>query len=274
MKNILTYIILIFLSVACDEENSIVNVDNHTAVLSAYIFANRPIDSIRITEYIPYTDEASLDVLDDLAVNMSTGEKEFTLNSIGNGYYSYLDHIVQEDMTYTLKFDYLDETITAETYVKISKNVTISDTEISLEKIENNGGFPGGFGVDPKIVDIQWENEESDYYFVDIRNTDEDPEYVNEFFESFLEDGELPATFFQSEPEIIDIYSINSQRELQTYGTYEIIVYRLNPEYAGLYESKGNSSQSLEVPPTNVENGLGIFTAVTPHVLFLEVKEI
>ncbi|MFT4567954.1 MAG: hypothetical protein ACI9FN_002922, partial [Saprospiraceae bacterium] len=54
-------------------------------------------------------------------------------------------------------------------------------------------------------------------------------------------------------------------------GTYEITVYRLNAEYAALYNTIGSSTLSLQEPPSNIENGLGICTAVTAHKLRLEV---
>jgi len=62
-------------------------------------------------------------------------------------------------------------------------------------------------------------------------------------------------------------------RELRLYGTYKIIVYRLNAEYAALYKTIGSSSLSIQEPPSNINNGLGIFTSVTPHTFFLEVIE-
>ena len=120
-------------------------------------------------------------------------------------------------------------------------------------------------------MEIEWNNEENNYYFVDIQNIESSPEFVNELLQQFSD--EIPETFFTSEPEITSVYSINSNRELRYFGTYEITVYRLNVEYAALYTSSNNSTISLEEPPTNIINGLGIFTAVTPHKLTLEVKK-
>jgi len=50
---------------------------------------------------------------------------------------------------------------------------------------------------------------------------------------------------------------------------HQIIVYRVNPEYAALYQNSGNSTLSLEEPPTNIENGNGIFTGAME---FLQVR--
>ena len=79
---------------------------------------------------------------------------------------------------------------------------------------------------------------------------------------------------FISEPLISDFYAIRTQRELLQFGTYQIIVFRVNPEYAALYESSSNSTLSLEEPPSNIVNGLGIFTGVSSDTLYLEVIKI
>ena len=77
-----------------------------------------------------------------------------------------------------------------------------------------------------------------------------------------------------SEPQISSFYAIFPRREFSHYGTHQIIVYRVNPEYAALYERSGNSTLSLEEPPTNIENGLGIFTGASSDTLYLEVVKI
>jgi len=77
-----------------------------------------------------------------------------------------------------------------------------------------------------------------------------------------------------SEPQISSFYAIFPRREFSHYGTHQIIVYRVSPEYAALYESSGNSTLSLEEPPTNIENGNGIFTGASSDTLYLEVVKI
>ena len=72
-------------------------------------------------------------------------------------------------------------------------------------------------------------------------------------------------------PQISDFYAIRTRRDLTQFGTYQIIVFRVNPEYAALYKSSGNSTLSLEEPPTNIENGFGIFTGASSDTLYLEV---
>jgi len=58
------------------------------------------------------------------------------------------------------------------------------------------------------------------------------------------------------------------------FGTYQIIVFRVNTEYAALFDSSVGSSLSLEEPPSNIVNGLGIFTGLSSDTLYLEVTKI
>lgn len=246
-------------------------------VVAGYLFAGQAIDSIRITKTISYSGTGELEYIDDLLITINDGTQDIILNSIGQGYYSNLDYIVIPERSYTMSFTYLDKEISSVTYVQAPVSVSLSKETVELERIVFSGGFPGGGfpggSQDQTVVDITWSNPNNDYYYVVVKNIEEEPDYVNEIFEQFANSEDRPDRFFRTEPDIMDFYSINSQRELQIYGTYEIIVYRLNAEYAALYETLGSSTLSIKEPPSNIKNGLGIFTGVTPHHLFLEVVE-
>ncbi len=262
---------------SCAEEISLTTLENRTAVVAGYLFANQPIDSIRITESISYAGDGTLNTIDGLNVIINDGSQDVILESIGNGYYRNPEHIVQEDRTYSISFEFEGEIVSGESYVNPSKEIGISRDVLELEQIEfsgpGGGGPPRGLGgEDQEVVEVTWENDEGSYYFVDVENVEDDPEFVNGIFEFFEDQGiEPPQLFFRSEPEIVDFYTLNTLRELQFFGTYVITVYRLNAEYAALYESVGTSTLTLQEPPSNINNGLGIFTAVTPHEVILEV---
>lgn len=266
---------------SCQKEDNAIENTSEAIVVLAYLYADSPLDSIRITKTIPYTIDADLEVVDDLIITISTDNEDVILESIGDGYYRNLDHIVQQETAYSLNFEFEEKLISSQTYIKSAVEVSLSSTEIELDKVELQTGGPGGGpggGVpgamtDDEVVDITWQNGNNDYYFVVIRNIEEDPEFVNAFFQDLEDDNDRPRRVFRTEPDITDTYSINSRRELQTYGTYEIIVYRLNTEYAALYNTVGSSTLSIAEPPTNIANGLGIFTGVTPHTVYLEVNK-
>ncbi len=254
------------LFLACEKQSTEV-IESKTTVVEAYLHAGKTIDSLKITQSLSLTIADSIIALDDLVVNISDSNNQYTLNSIGNGIYQNTELIIENDKSYRLEIERDGAVISAETYIPNKKETQISLTQVALPKIELNTpiGIPTG-SID--AVEITWDNSEGDYYYTSISNIEIDPETVNE-----NDTGQLSRSII-SEPQISSFYAIFPRREFSHYGTHQIIVYRVNPEYAALYESSGNSTLSLEEPPTNIENGLGIFTGASSDTLYLEVVKL
>jgi len=256
------------LIVGCNQE-SIQQVDTKTTIVEGYLSAGTPVDSLRATQSISYGQVGEeLVTLDDLNIRITNDNNLFELASIGNGYYQNTDLIIEPGKVYELEFERDGESISAETYVPEYNTTSISTTQVELRKIEA-GVFPTGGITIPDPVELSWNNENGDYYYIVIRNIETDPEYVNDNIAQF--EGQLQ---FITEPQVSNFYAIRTQRELRQFGTYQIIVFRVNPEYAALYESSGSSTLSLEEPPSNIVNGLGIFTGVSSDTLYLEVTKL
>lgn len=269
------FLILLLIINACTQETS-VTLDTKTAVIEAYLFAGQPVDSVRITQSYAYTRETTdLITLNDLEVKISDGQQTYTLDYNTEGIYQNSGFVPQGGQTYVLTFDHNGETIRSETFVPQKRAVSISKTTIYLEKIEDTGGFPGGgIGGEQEAIEVEWDNAEGDYYYVLIENIEDNPEFVNDRLAQFQANGNALRFSRITEPEISDFHALNSRRDLSQFGTYRIIVYRVNPEYAALYESSGTSSVSIAQPPSNIENGLGIFTGVNSDTVYLEVKRL
>lgn len=272
---LISLLFIAFCSISCEQE-SIEDIESKTAVVEGYLHAGQPVDSIFITQTFSYAQtDTNLKTLDNLEVDLIKGDQSYPIFPMGNGLYQNEAVIIEAGESYTLEFGWQGTSVSATTYIPELKEVEISTEEVEMEKIEFNGGFPGGGfpgmdAIDP--IDIRWENIEGDYYYVVIKNIEPDPEYVNEIIAQFDDDNGGRRRFtFISAPEITDVYSINPRRTLIQYGTHQIIVYRVNPEYAALYETSGNSTLSLVQPPTNVENGLGLLTGVSSDTVYLEV---
>ncbi len=61
---------------------------------------------------------------------------------------------------------------------------------------------------------------------------------------------------------------------LESFGTYKAIVYRINQEYVDLFDSQSTQdSRDLIIAPSNVDNALGIFTAIAGADVYFEVLE-
>jgi len=247
------------------------SLETRTAVVDAYLIAGQSVDSIRITQSNSYTSSDTLLItLDNLSITINDGEQDYSLDPIGDGYYKNENLLIENDKSYTLQFEHDGKEVSSSTYVPPKREVSLTAEEIELEKITQGsfGGGPGNIGNRPDPVDVVWDNPEGDYYYVLIENIEDNPEDVNELFAQFG----INFTFV-TQPEITDAHSINARRDLTQFGTYRIVVFRVNAEYVALYESAGSSSQTISEPPNNIDNGLGIFTGVSSDTVFLEVKQ-
>ena len=272
MKSIYYIPLALCFLVSCEQDSNLTTLTTETPVIEAYLVGGQPIDTFKVTQSVSYASQDSVvTALDNLSIFISDGSNTTTipLNNIGDGIYQNLDFIIQNAQSYTMSFEFNGEVIAAETYIPASKEVAATTTTIYMDKIEDNGSFPN-FGdlQQPDPVELQWDNQEGDYYYVVVQNIEEDPETINELIQRFTGGRRFR---FISEPQVMDFYAIQPQREIQQFGTHQIIVFRVNPEYAALYETSGTTSTTISQPPSNIENGLGIFTGVATDTVFLEV---
>ncbi len=275
MQNISYIAVLLAVLVLCAcEETSISSIDAETPVVSSYLYAGQSLDSLRVTLSNSYArEDTQLVTLDELDITIKEGDNTFDLNSFGEGFYRQPELVIEAENSYVLEFEWKGATISASTFVPGKREARLSTSAIEMEKITNNGGFPGGGFTQIDPIEVSWDNPEGDYYYVLIENLETNPEYVNDFLADLEED--LGQRFRRiTEPSITDFHSINPRREITQYGTHRVIVFRVSPEYAALYQTSGTSSQSLTEPPSNIDNGLGIFTGVSSDTLYFEVKKI
>ncbi len=58
---------------------------------------------------------------------------------------------------------------------------------------------------------------------------------------------------------------------MEALGAHHAKVYRVNAEYAQLYENRTQDSRDLNEPPSNIRNGLGVFSAFNSSSVSFEV---
>ncbi len=246
------------------------------AVVAGYIYSNEPIDSLRIFESNSYLGDTTLNTIDSIIVEVISDDEVFALSSLGSGYYYDPDAIVRPGQSYMLSFVWNGQTVLAETYVPVVNEATVSDSVVYREQVSSSGfGGPGGLGAPADNIEVSWDNAQGDYYYVLVENIEEAPEFINSRLAELLDAQGLLSLrrVARTEPEIVDFYVINTTRDIQQFGRHRVVIYRLNPEYAALYERTGTSSITIQAPPTNVENGLGIFTGISTDTVYFEVKK-
>lgn len=212
----------------------------------------------------------SAENIDSLQIYLSNGTDEFLLVHTDSGRYTSETILIEEGKTYSLHFAYNGKMVTATTTIPSKpQGYTESVEEIWLQKIDSNTTFSPGSISMPDPVELAWANSDNSYYLVVAENMEEEPELVRDTLSGF---AARPDANFRNEPSITTEAMINSM-QFEYFGKYRLILYKLLPEYAALYEEVSNSSTSLTTPSSNIENGFGIFSGINADTLYLQVSK-
>jgi len=267
-RKIVPLVLMVFCLMTNSCTESLESVYQDKPIVESYLYVGQPILT-KITRITPYDANApkAEDDINNLTVTILEDNQEITLQPMGDGIYeSSADFKLKENVDYTIQFYFNNKEVTAITRA-LTKPKEFTQSVTSIKVTGFSGSFTGGMPDFPDPVKTTWSNPESDYYLVVVENTEENPTAINDFG-----DSERPARLFRNEPTQTNSYDIRAQ-QFQYYGMHRIILFHINPEYSALYKDSGTTSQNITTPPTNVINGLGIFTAIHSDTLFLNVTK-
>jgi plastocyanin len=244
---------------ACKKNSTDTNAVNKP-VVEAYLVAGQPL-SVKVYQQKDLTDTATYGVaLTGLSINVSNGTQTVKLTEGANGTYTYSDAaFITANKTYSMQFTYNNTSVSAST-VMPGKPVGFKLTDSvfhepnTLDQAYN----------DKVLETITWTNPDSLQHMLLFKNTDSNP------FEIIAVRNNRNASF-EINTERASTYSI-TQTTFKYYGFYKVILLRVNDEYINVLTSNTRgTSQNLVNTPTNVVNGLGIFTAMQADTLNLRV---
>ena len=266
MKNILRLNFLLSLIVlwGCTENSPFIP-ENTMVVVQAYLYADEQVTNIRITSTLPIdADTSKAPPINNADVTLIKNGQRFLLSSSAgdSGYYHYDGNAlsVEANDYFKIEVNYENEIISAETTVPEAPNdMAMSDTVLSIPDYYRPIEMTG------EII-ITWTNENDQLYFIVIENIDENPEEILTYRPSGS--GKKMISL----PTSRDYYTINF-RSVAYRGWHRVRLYRINQEYADLYLSRNQDSRDLNEPLTNINNGLGIFSAFNSDSLFFTVTK-
>ena len=257
-------LLLLFLS-ACNTESLVIPY-NDKPVVESYLYVGKPI-TVKVSRLAAYESDAILsgDDLTNLSVTISKEGKMYPAmyNATDSLYHGPQDLLVEEGVDYTLDFSFNNKEVTA-TAQALSKPKDFKQSEATLYITSFNGTFSGGTPVIPDPLKLTWLNPENDYYMVIIENLEAEPQPINTSVNN------VARRVFRNQPAQTSETEIGP-RSFQYYGHHRLILFHVDADYASLYKDSGTSSQNITTPPTNVNNGLGIFTAINSDTLFLDI---
>jgi hypothetical protein len=281
IQSIFTLITLVFLS-SCTDTNDVVD-PGDKPIIQAYLAPGQPVSMTVFTE-IPYAATSDSDSIQQpisgLSIRITDGNgKAFQLTDKGNGTYESgaNDRIGTAGNVYTMEFGYKGRTVKGSTTIPAKpEGFTLSKTIVVRTKIDlSSGGFPGSGGGpfggntdDNTPIEVTWNNPYKENFFLAAVNVTPNPVAV-----FTLPPGrERPRLRFVNQP-VTSSTSILNVQSFEYFGTYNVILYRVGVEYVALYQSSGTTTQNLSTPPSNISNGLGIFTGVNADTIALQILQ-
>jgi hypothetical protein len=237
-------------------------------VVEAYLLPGSTLQ-VTVTVPLPYSDDTTLvqESVTGLEITLTKGSVSYVLeelNSAGVYYYPGDYLLIESGYEYSISFEFNDRIITAATTIPSKpEDFTISSDTLELEQIEVDE-FNPGFS---DRVEMSWTNADDFNYYVQVEFLDSVKNLVNLNFDT----TDLPAAI-SSRPSITDEYKLNPM-QLYYYGSYRIILFKVNEDYADLYAVSDRSSISLTNPITHIEGGYGIFTGLNADTLLLTVVQ-
>lgn len=268
---IITSLILSF--AACETDSNLIE-GGIKPIVEGYLVAGRPI-SITVKKEIAFTADTSSKEIPILGLNIkvSGDGQTYALKSSGNGLYE-SDKLVKlkVGVAYSLSFDYNGKPVSASTTIPTKPIGFKSDlTSIARTKLDLSSGSSNIRNPDGNTdVNLTWTNPSSEYHFVVADNIEASPVSIIT----------LPASTnfkdiirrFRSQP-VQGMETRLRSQQFEYFGKHNLILLKVNPDYAALYNSAGTTSQNISTPPTTITNGLGIFTGVNADTLSFTVKQ-
>ena len=276
MKKYFLYTLFIgLICLSCEEEN-LNNIAENQFVVEAFLYANEPINDIRIKTTFPLADEEDTSSpINDAEVTLIKGGQRYTLEPAGDqGFYYYpgSDVKVETGDLFQLEVEHNGITARAETIVPTpTTGLRISEDTIKVPRLPLSAGRDSIVAairtfLEGSSVTANWDNPDQELYFMVVETV---KDTIDPIFPGPVLDA-LERFRFVSEP--TDEASLQFLAgTLVSFGTYAVKVYHINQEYAQLYENRQQDSRDLNEPPSNVENALGVFSAFNSQEVFFEV---
>lgn len=275
-KTIFSLIAIILLLISgCTNESPTVP-QSDLIVVRGYIYAGEPVDDIQLTSTLPLgSEETQAPPINDAQVLLIKDGTQYDLvSSAGDsGYYHYDSENLKVEAgdLFQIQVKYKDLDVFGFSKVpEAPKNVTISSTTLKFPDFETMRDLRmQGVSMDSirktMMLTVNWDLEEDALYYIFVENIDENPVPVESQFAR-------PPREFISQPTARNEYTVNAMM-MTHLGKHIVKVFRVNQEYADLYQSRNQDSRDLNEPLTNIEGGLGVFSAFNCDSVFFDFEE-
>jgi len=267
MRKISIIILIIAAALFSCEKNILQQSDpQEFIVVEAYLYEGERIDDIYIASLLLYgSEDTVVQTISDAEVKIIHNNNHYELvssDSSGNYLYPGTDLEIIQANNYQIEINYFNKLTRAETIVPAPPTgINISEKTIT---IDINQGKE--YWINMPEIEINWDESGTDYFYILVENIENDPIDI-------YSGGKAGRGFRKiTRPIQGNSFTFMPLQIIQQYGTHLVRVFRVNKEYADLYESMNQDSRDLNEPLSNITNGLGVFTAFSWDSLYFEVE--
>jgi hypothetical protein len=246
--------------------------DDTIPVVEAFLYVGDPVDDIKITKVIPFASDITDNEVNGLDIEITSNGISYPLENAesGGGRYFYPgdDLEIISGETYEINFIFEGDVISSSTNVPDAPTgLDLSTDSLGLPQIIDFFDIRDLAQNQNNRINVEWDNPKGDYYFLVIENVENNPQPID------LNDI-LPFNFeFVSTPTQDNFFTLIPFIHYTQFGAHRIILYRVNEEYALLYETIEQDSRDLNEPFTNIINGVGIFSGFASDTVYLEINK-
>ncbi|MBN2088992.1 DUF4249 family protein [candidate division KSB1 bacterium] len=275
-KVFLMLIMLVILITGCTNDSPLAP-DKELIVVRGYLYAGEPVTDIKLTTTLTLGSEDTLapPINNAKVALIKAGQRYDLVPTPGDsGYYHYEgnDLEVKTGDEFQIEVQYNNQVVTGSTVVpEAPTGLTISKSTLSFPDFDSMWELrQQGISMDSirqaMTLTVNWEQASDALYFIVVKNVEKNPIEVESGFNF------RPPRAFISSPVAAAEYAVNAMM-MTHLGKHLVIVYRVNQEYADLYQSRNQDSRDLNEPLTNIVNGLGVFSAFNSDSVYFNFKQ-
>jgi len=273
MKSITyTFVILLIIVSAC-EDVAQSSFEEKPPVVEGFLFAGQPVKDITIKQVSSFGSDEETIFINDLEVSIIHNNTSFLLTSNpdkpGNYTYSGQGLDVEIGETYSISFNFEGKAVTGSTTIPPKPvNFVANTNTLEVPQINTLQDLLDFRNNESNTITVEWDNPNSDFYFLVIENLEENPEAIDP-------NGVINQNFeFTSTPVTNDFFTLRPLVHFVQFGRHRVVLHRINEEYAFLFESVEDlNSRDLNEPFSNITNGEGIFSGFAGDTLFFDIQQ-
>ncbi len=272
MKKFILYSLFITLAYSC---NPVPEPELDNYVVEAYVFSGEPVREVTLKWLIPLSQpEGESEIIETATIAILKNGESFPLayNPATRKYqYQGTNLAIMPFDVLGLEVDVNGRKSTATTMVpEAPVGIQISKDQMVIPEINSAADFIGNNPLADAELTVAWNKPDDELYYgvVEFRSNlliPILPPDVKKVVDGILEDFAI-ITLPSSDTTLTVLGVL-----LPSYGPYVVKIYKVNKEYADLYESERQDSRDLNEPPSNIINARGIFSAFASDSVFFEV---